>query len=137
VLLFEIIFWLYLWIAVFEDIKKAGNNLLDFILGELGANPDDEAGYFGHGGLPPFGWRSNHIEPYFGRVGQAPSKHKRDFVEMTALWKVWKSLPTHFQAWRSLPTFPHFPQCLGFRFTEPTFPQSRRRLLDIDFKSKS
>jgi hypothetical protein len=56
VLLFEIVFWLYFWIAVFEDIEKAGNNLLDFVLGELGANPDHEAGYFRHMGLPPSGW---------------------------------------------------------------------------------
>jgi hypothetical protein len=53
VLLFEIVFWLYFWIAVFEHIEKAGNNLLYFVLGELGANPDDKAGYFGHRGLPP------------------------------------------------------------------------------------
>jgi len=50
VLLFEIIFWLYLWIAVFKHIEKAGNNLLYFVLGELGTNPDDETGYFGHRG---------------------------------------------------------------------------------------
>jgi hypothetical protein len=53
VLLFEIVFGLYFWIAVFEHIEKAGNNLLYFVLGELGANPDDKAGYFGHRGLPP------------------------------------------------------------------------------------
>jgi hypothetical protein len=53
VLLFEIVFWFYFWIAVFENIEKAGNNLLYFVLGELGAYPDDEAGYFGHRGLPP------------------------------------------------------------------------------------
>jgi len=55
------------------------------------------------------------------------SKALRDFVEMTALWEVWKTLPT----------FPHFPQCLGKAYGFPTFPQSRRRLLDIDFRSKS
>ena len=54
-LLFEIVFWLNFWIAVFEDIEKAGNNLLYFVLGELGANPDDEAGYSRHRGLPPGG----------------------------------------------------------------------------------
>jgi hypothetical protein len=52
-LLFEIVFWFNFWIAVFENIEKAGNNLLYFVLGELGANPDDEAGYFGHMGFPP------------------------------------------------------------------------------------
>jgi hypothetical protein len=51
VLLFEIIFWLNVWIAVFENIEEAGDNLLDFVLGELGANPDNEAGYFRHRGL--------------------------------------------------------------------------------------
>jgi hypothetical protein len=55
VLLFEIVFWLYFWIAVFENIEKAGNNLLNFALGEFGAYPDDETGYFGHMGLPPGG----------------------------------------------------------------------------------
>jgi hypothetical protein len=54
-LLFEIVFWLNFWIAVFENIEKAGNNLLYFSLGELGAYPDDETGYFGHMGLPPGG----------------------------------------------------------------------------------
>jgi hypothetical protein len=49
VLLFEIVFGLYFWITVFEDLDQAGNNLLYFALGELGANPDDEAGYSGHG----------------------------------------------------------------------------------------
>jgi len=48
VLLFEIIFWFNFGIAVFENIQKAGNNLLDFVLGELGADPDDEAGYSRH-----------------------------------------------------------------------------------------
>ena len=52
-LLFEVVFWFYFWIAVFENIEKAGNNLLYFVLGELGSYPDDEAGYFGHRGLPP------------------------------------------------------------------------------------
>jgi len=56
VLLFEIVSWLYFWIAVFENIDQAGNNLLYFVLGELGANPDDEAGYSRHRGLPPTGW---------------------------------------------------------------------------------
>jgi hypothetical protein len=55
VLLFEIVFWLYFWIAVFEDIEETGNNLLYFPLGEFGAYPDDEAGYFGHMGFPPGG----------------------------------------------------------------------------------
>jgi hypothetical protein len=45
VLLFEIVFRFNFGIAVFQDIKKASNNLLYFVLGELGANPDDEAGY--------------------------------------------------------------------------------------------
>jgi hypothetical protein len=49
VLLFEIVFWLYFRIAVFEHIEKAGNNLLYLVLGELGADPDDEAGYSRHG----------------------------------------------------------------------------------------
>jgi hypothetical protein len=61
VLFFEIVFWFNFWIAFFENIEKACNNLLYFVLGEFGANPDNEAGYFGHRGLPPFGWRSNHI----------------------------------------------------------------------------
>jgi len=56
VFLFEIVFGFYFWIAVFENFEKAGNNLLYFILGEFGANPDDEAGDFWHGGLPPSGW---------------------------------------------------------------------------------
>jgi hypothetical protein len=73
VLLFEIVFWLYFGIAVFEDIEKAGNNLLYFILGELGANPDDEAGYSRHGACLRWDGRSNHIQPYFGRGRQAPS----------------------------------------------------------------
>jgi len=49
VLLFEIVFGFNFWIAVFEDIEKAGNNLLYFVLGELGANPYNEAGNSGHG----------------------------------------------------------------------------------------
>jgi len=53
VLLFEIVFGFNFRITIFEDIEEAGNNLLDFILRELGANPDDEAGYSGHGSLPP------------------------------------------------------------------------------------
>jgi len=53
VLLFEIVSGFNFWIAVFENIEKAGNNLLYFVLGELGANPDDEAGYSRHRGLPP------------------------------------------------------------------------------------
>jgi hypothetical protein len=63
VLLFEIVFWLYFWIAVFENIEKAGNNLLYFSLGELGAYPDDETGYFGHRVLPPV-VRTNYIQPH-------------------------------------------------------------------------
>jgi len=63
VLLFKIIFWLNFGIAVFEDIEKAGNNLLYFVLGELGAYPDDETGYFGHMGLPPVVW-INYIKPH-------------------------------------------------------------------------
>ncbi len=63
VLLFEIVFWLYFWITVFENIEKAGNNLLYFVLGELGAYPDDETGYFGHMGLPPV-VRTNYIQPH-------------------------------------------------------------------------
>jgi hypothetical protein len=62
-LLFEIVFWFYFWIAVFENIEKAGNNLLYFSLGELGAYPDDETGYFGHMGLPPV-VRTNYIQPH-------------------------------------------------------------------------
>jgi len=41
--------------AVFENIEKACNNLLYFGLGEFGAYPDDETGYFGHMGFPPGG----------------------------------------------------------------------------------
>jgi hypothetical protein len=63
VLLFEIIFRLNFWIAVFENIEKAGNNLLYFVLGELGAYPDDETGYFGHRDLPPV-VRTNYIQPH-------------------------------------------------------------------------
>ena len=62
VLLFEIVFWFNFWIAVFENIEKAGNNLLYFVLGELGANPDDETRYFGHRGLPPV-VRKLHLTP--------------------------------------------------------------------------
>jgi hypothetical protein len=72
VLLFEIVFWFNFWIAVFENIEKAGNNLLYFVLGELGANPDNEAGYFGHWGLPPVVW-INYIQLYLGRARQVPS----------------------------------------------------------------
>src|SRR4030067_2274389 len=71
VLLFEIVFWLYFWIAVLENLEKAGNNLLYFVLGEFGANPNDKAGYSRHRGLPPSGWFSNQIQPYFGRGRQA------------------------------------------------------------------
>jgi len=53
VLLFEIVFWFNFWIAVFENIEQAGNNLLYFVLGELEANPDDEANYSRHKKLPP------------------------------------------------------------------------------------
>jgi hypothetical protein len=74
VLLFEIVFWFYFWIAVFEDIEKAGNNLLYFVLGELGAYPNDEAGYSRQSGLPPCGWFSNFIQPYFGRGRQVHFK---------------------------------------------------------------
>lgn len=73
-LLFEIVFGFNFWIAVSEDIEKAGNNLLYFALGELGANPDDEAGDLGHRGLPPGGRCANPIQPHFGRERQAPSK---------------------------------------------------------------
>jgi len=62
-LLFEIVFWFYFWIAVFENIEKAGNNLLYFSLGEFGAYPDDETGYFGHRDLPPVVW-ANYIQPH-------------------------------------------------------------------------
>jgi hypothetical protein len=48
----------------------------------------------------------------------------KDFVEMTPSWKAWKSLTT----------FPHFPQWLGCRFAESTFPQSRRRSFYIVHK---
>jgi len=53
VLLFEIVSGFNFWIAVLENIEKAANNLLYFVFGELGANPDDEAGYSRHWGLPP------------------------------------------------------------------------------------
>lgn len=63
-LLFEIVFWFYLWITLFEDIEKAclrthrqmGNNLLYLSLGKLGTYPDDETGW----GLPPV-WFFNYI----------------------------------------------------------------------------
>jgi len=71
VFLFEIVFWFHFRIAVFEDVEKAGNNLLYFVLGELGADPDDEAGYSRHRGLPPCRWSFNQIQPYFGRGRQA------------------------------------------------------------------
>jgi len=71
VFLFEIVFWFNFGIAVFEDIEKAGNNLLYFVLGELGANPDSEAGDFRHGAcLRPDG-SANHIQPYLGGGRQA------------------------------------------------------------------
>src|SRR5512135_612313 len=69
-LLFEVVFWLHFWVAVLEDIDKAAHDLLDFTLRELRAYPDDEAGYFGHTGLPPV-WCRNHIKPCFGRGRQA------------------------------------------------------------------
>lgn len=50
-LLFEIIFWFHLWITVMKDIDKTGDNLLYLAFRKLGAYPDDEPGYFGHGGL--------------------------------------------------------------------------------------
>jgi hypothetical protein len=62
VLLFEIVFGLYFWITVFEDLDQAGNNLLYFALGELGANPDDEAGYSRHG-LASIERGLNRIQP--------------------------------------------------------------------------
>jgi hypothetical protein len=135
-LLFEIVFRFNFWIAVFENIDKAGNNLLYFALGELGANPDDEAGYFGHRGLPPDGWPSNHIQSYFGRRGKSHLKRKEPLWKCRHCGKRGKVI-TKVQEIPVPKTFPHFPQCLGFRFAEPTFPQSRRRLFDIDFKSKS
>jgi hypothetical protein len=63
VLLFEIVFGFNFWIAVFEDIEKASNNLLYFVLGELGANPDDKAGYSRHRGLPPCRWSATRFNP--------------------------------------------------------------------------
>jgi len=66
VLLFEIVFWLYFRIAVFEHIEKASNNLLYFPLGELGAYPDDETGYFGHVGLPPGSLQTPFNPNYLG-----------------------------------------------------------------------
>ncbi len=63
-LLFEIIFWLYFGIAVFEHIEKTGNDLLYFVLGELGANPDDEAGYSRHWAcLRQDAWSSTTFNP--------------------------------------------------------------------------
>jgi hypothetical protein len=55
VLLFESVFWFYLWITVLQDIDKTGDDLLDFGFCKLRAYPDDETGYFGHMGLPPLG----------------------------------------------------------------------------------
>jgi hypothetical protein len=52
-ILFEIVFWLNSRIAIFDDIEKAANNLLYFVLGELATYPDDETGYFRHTGLSP------------------------------------------------------------------------------------
>jgi len=54
VFLFEIVFGFHFGITVLEDIEKAGNDFLNFVFGELGADPDDETGYFRHGGLPLF-----------------------------------------------------------------------------------
>ena len=73
VLLFEIVFWLNFWIAVFENMEKVGNNLLYFVLGELGAYSDDETGYFGHMGLPPV-VRTNYIQPHLNGGRQAHIK---------------------------------------------------------------
>jgi hypothetical protein len=53
VLLLEVVFGFYFWIAVLKNIDESGNNLLYFTFGELRADPDDETGYFGHRGLPP------------------------------------------------------------------------------------
>ncbi|HQB53737.1 MAG TPA: hypothetical protein PLX62_12640 [Bacteroidales bacterium] len=62
VLLFEIVFWFHVWIPVMKDIDKTTHDLLDFTLRELGADPDDEPGYFGHMGLPPL-WSRNYTNP--------------------------------------------------------------------------
>jgi hypothetical protein len=48
ILLFEVVFWFHLWIAVGKHFNEAAHNLLNFALRELGADPDDETGYFGH-----------------------------------------------------------------------------------------
>ena len=45
-----------------KDIDKTTHDLLDFTLRELGADPDDEPGYFGHMGLPPL-WSRNYTNP--------------------------------------------------------------------------
>ena len=91
-LLFEIVFWFNFRVSVFENIEKTGNNLLYFVLGELGANPDDEAGYFGHRGLASGIVFQLHLT-LLRRGRQAYlTKTRSDFMEMTALWEVWKSL---------------------------------------------
>ena len=46
-------------------------------------------------------------------------------------------MPAWWKAWKSLATFPHFPPCLGFRFAETTFPQSRRRFFKFVHKNKT
>ncbi|RJP55594.1 MAG: hypothetical protein C4549_07995 [Deltaproteobacteria bacterium] len=55
VLLFEVIFGFYFWIAVLENIYETIDNLLYLIPCKLRTYPDDETGYFGHNGLPPGG----------------------------------------------------------------------------------
>jgi hypothetical protein len=62
-LLFEIVFWLHFRIAVVKDIGKAAHDLLDLTLREFRAYPDDEAGYFGHTGLPPLWVSQTHKNP--------------------------------------------------------------------------
>lgn len=48
----EIVFWFYIGITVLNYFNKTIDNLLDLALCELGTNPDDETGYFGHMGFP-------------------------------------------------------------------------------------
>ena len=55
VLLLEVVFGFYFWIAVSENIYKTSDNLFYLTSCELRAYPDDEAGYSVHKGLPPCG----------------------------------------------------------------------------------
>ena len=47
-LLFEVVFWFHLWVAVGKHFKETADNLFYLALGEFGADPDDETRYLGH-----------------------------------------------------------------------------------------